>query len=426
MSGAIGKRKVDDDASSGSDDFEAADDSKRREFEKRARQDLNQFLGSKGGDSTRGNLVKIILKTRVEPANPKKAKLSHAAGKAGATYSVSYQLGGADYFSKADVHKALTSGKHGGSTAGNAKISSPKATSSSSSSASSPTVVAAAGGSGGGVTTGSSMKVASTVRKEAHDKAMERVIKVGQQLPGMISGIKVISLGSINPLDAYHSSNQLFPVSYSAEVTIPNQVQYATFLNTLSLDGSGAPKLPQTFSMQIRPGKPSEGPLGPIFRMSNTTTGVTKEGRTEEEVFKAHFPNAPLANEAPVNDALCLGVQPFSFFNLSIELLIEGLKGGLLCNGYRFHAERGYTAPSTSDKKNQSQYTDQQGSNLLKRQFVLAKANKKPAAAPAAAVAEGQASITAAIKRQKVAAAKMTPEEKEDIRQRKEVHESED
>jgi hypothetical protein len=61
MSGAIGKRKVDDDASSGSDDFEAADDSKRREFEKRARQDLNQFLGSKGGDSTRGNLVKIIL-----------------------------------------------------------------------------------------------------------------------------------------------------------------------------------------------------------------------------------------------------------------------------------------------------------------------------------------------------------------------------
>ena len=58
--------------------------------------------------------------------------------------------------------------------------------------------------------------------------------------------------------------------------------------------------------MQIRPGKQSEG-LGPVFRMVNSTTGVIKEARSEEEVFKAHFPHAPLANEAPVNDALCLG-----------------------------------------------------------------------------------------------------------------------
>jgi hypothetical protein len=33
--------------------------------------------------------------------------------------------------------------------------------------------------------------------------------------------------------------------------------------------------------------------------------------------------------------------QP-SFFDLSVELLIEGLEGALGCETYRFHVERGY------------------------------------------------------------------------------------
>ena len=31
-----------------------------------------------------------------------------------------------------------------------------------------------------------------------------------------------------------------------------------------------------------------------------------------------------------------------SFFNLEIELLIEGLPGALACDEYKFHFERGY------------------------------------------------------------------------------------
>ena len=31
-----------------------------------------------------------------------------------------------------------------------------------------------------------------------------------------------------------------------------------------------------------------------------------------------------------------------SFFSLQTELLIEGLDGALSCEGYKFHAERGY------------------------------------------------------------------------------------
>lgn len=31
-----------------------------------------------------------------------------------------------------------------------------------------------------------------------------------------------------------------------------------------------------------------------------------------------------------------------SFFNLKIELLIEGMKGAICCADYKFHEERGY------------------------------------------------------------------------------------
>ena len=33
--------------------------------------------------------------------------------------------------------------------------------------------------------------------------------------------------------------------------------------------------------------------------------------------------------------------QP-SFFNLSVELMLEGLENALYCDSYRYHAERGY------------------------------------------------------------------------------------
>ena len=31
-----------------------------------------------------------------------------------------------------------------------------------------------------------------------------------------------------------------------------------------------------------------------------------------------------------------------SFFNLKVELLIEGMKGAICCVDYKFHEERGY------------------------------------------------------------------------------------
>jgi hypothetical protein len=51
--------------------------------------------------------------------------------------------------------------------------------------------------------------------------------------------------------------------------------------------------------------------------------------------------------------------QP-SFFNLSVELMLEGLENAPFCDTYRYHAERGYGTAYQTQVSNSNRYVEYQ------------------------------------------------------------------
>lgn len=132
------------------------------------------------------------------------------------------------------------------------------------------------------------------------------------ELPADFGDIKVIDLGRIDTRSPFHNSVQIFPVGYKCEQLINSTSttrgsrQTSVLCEIIDIDGD------------------------PEFLITVKSTGQTYMGTTEAEVWKKFDPSNIELNWNP------------SFFNLDIELLIEGMVGAMDCAKYLFHAERGY------------------------------------------------------------------------------------
>jgi hypothetical protein len=131
-------------------------------------------------------------------------------------------------------------------------------------------------------------------------------------LPQSIGDIKVIDIGRIDKRTPFHNSVQIYPVGYKCEqVVSTNSVargirETSLWCEIVDVDGD------------------------PEFLITVKSTGQTHLAPTEEEVWKKFDPTNVDKNWNP------------SFFNLEIELLIEGLEGSIDCTQYMYHTERGY------------------------------------------------------------------------------------
>ena len=321
----IQKRKASD-----LDDDEDLDESgpsksnrSREEVELQAEQEMQEYLKSKSVSAARIKPIKVI----VRDMNKK------GPGASMNTYSIKYKLpSGVEVGTKEAIlplvlpKKSPTSGG-GGSGSGGSGSGNKSGLSS--------------------TNTGSSNKnatSAASVRKTTHEAAKKKLQAASGALPVVVggAGLRVLDFGKIAD-DPTHFQNQLqlYPVGYKAEITIEDNEVNRAFVDygkqqALSTD---ATKLPAKFNLIIKQSTNNTA----IFVMENVDTKISKRARTEKGVFREHFPGI-----SP--EQTWLGLPPFSFFNLQVELLIEGLPKALLCSSYRFHAERGYGDKYTDQK----------------------------------------------------------------------------
>eukprot|EP01041_Mallomonas_annulata_P004666 gene4666-9256_t len=155
--------------------------------------------------------------------------------------------------------------------------------------------------------------------------------------PRFVDGIKVIKMGEISPNPMFHTLVQIYPVGYKAEIES---------VKTSSKNKSGD-KL--TLLCEIL-----EKHEEPEFVISVKSLGKVFRGSTEAIVWNK------CNSEIDRNSEL-------SFFNLQIELMIEGLDGvEQYCPNYKTHYDRGYL----------STYHTQTQAEAAKRAFI-AKTNRE-------------------------------------------------
>eukprot|EP01033_Poteriospumella_lacustris_P001523 gene1523-1100_t len=150
----------------------------------------------------------------------------------------------------------------------------------------------------------------SSMRVEAHEDAQRQLESL--QPPRQFGNIKVLSWGEIDTRSGFHSAIQLWPVGYRCEQVVEgftlNGIKKQDIICQVGINDAGLPQ----------------------FHIYNPSTGGTFIASTEALVWRKFNPNNLDSNWNP------------SFFNLDIELLLEGLPGALDCVEYKLHCERGF------------------------------------------------------------------------------------
>jgi len=152
---------------------------------------------------------------------------------------------------------------------------------------------------------------------ESYHSAMKDVNNIIKQgLPKRIENFRVINFGTIDKRPAFHNKFQIYPVGYRCEVTLNSLDSNATIYGDKYV-----------LECEVRARLDDQ----PDFVITNTTTGAIYWAvGNEREAWKKFDPNNLYGDTA------------LSFFNLKIELLIEGLEGAVDLESYTYHVERGY------------------------------------------------------------------------------------
>jgi hypothetical protein len=152
---------------------------------------------------------------------------------------------------------------------------------------------------------------------ESYKSSMKEVNAIiNQGLPKRIENFKVLNFGKIDKRPSFHNKFQIYPVGYLCEITLASLDSNATIYGDKYV-----------LECEIRARLDDQ----PDFVITNTTTGgIYWAVGNEREVWKKFDPNN------------LYGDSTLSFFNLKIELLIEGLEGAPELEAYTYHVERGY------------------------------------------------------------------------------------
>lgn len=169
----------------------------------------------------------------------------------------------------------------------------------------------------------------SNKRNDIHEAAKQKLN--GVDLPLYIGrDIKVFSFGRIDTRSGFHSPVQVYPIGYRCEQTV---------VGTTLQKGSSK----QLVICEIK-----EHDGFPEFVITSKTSDNVFVASTEAAVWRQF-------NYCNIDKDW----KP-SFFNIEIELLLEGLDGVLDCEEYKFHFERGY----------RKQYNTQEDSQNAKEAFL--------------------------------------------------------
>ena len=152
---------------------------------------------------------------------------------------------------------------------------------------------------------------------ESYQSSMKEVNAIiNQGLPKRIENYKVFNFGKIDKRPSFHNKYQIYPVGYLCEITLDSLDSNATIYGDKYV-----------LECEVRARLDDQ----PDFVITNKTTGgIYWAVGNEREVWKKFDPNN------------LYGDSTLSFFNLKIELLIEGLDGAVELEAYTYHVERGY------------------------------------------------------------------------------------
>lgn len=244
------------------------------ECEKEARNELSEFLRSKGLDPREGDAFKICIKMRVLSNKDINRKL----------YSVTYTApNGSMCQTKRDVSEAILLQPNSSYSHITAKFESYR----------------------------SSMKDVNAI--------------INQGLPKRIENFKVLNFGIIDNRPAFRNKFQIYPVGYMCEISLTNLDSSAAIYGDKYI-----------LQCEIKTRLDDQ----PDFIITNITTGaIYWSVGNEREAWKKFDPNN------------LYGDNTLSFFNLRIELLIEGLEGAVELEGYQYHVERGYGETYTTQEQ---------------------------------------------------------------------------
>lgn len=146
--------------------------------------------------------------------------------------------------------------------------------------------------------------------------------KYMKELPVDLDDINVIAFGDIIPHATFHNPVQIFPAGYKVEMTV-------TGLST-SRRGASSEHVCMCEIIDV------DGL--PEFMITNKTNGMSYTASSEPGVWKKFDPLDEFRGR-------------YSFFNLAIELVIEGMDGATECENYKFHVERGFGSKYTTNEK---------------------------------------------------------------------------
>jgi hypothetical protein len=172
------------------------------------------------------------------------------------------------------------------------------------------------------------------------DHAEKKASLESFEYPVEIDGIRVISFGKVKVETGgsaeFHNPVQIYPIGYKAEI-----------------DCSSLRTLEPTFAAFVFEIVEKDG--GPEFTITNKSNGQIHWAASEAMAYKKLEAISGYANGTKL-----------SFFNLGVELAMEGLDGVLLLPEYQFHGERGYGVS----------YFDEEGSTTSKA-AILAKDSRE-------------------------------------------------
>lgn len=155
-------------------------------------------------------------------------------------------------------------------------------------------------------------------REEVFEEKKAELASFEGNFPVNIDGFLVHSFGKIKVETSgspeFHNPVQIYPIGYKVEIE---------FGCLRSLEATT-----QYFICEI-----VEKDGGPEFTITNKSNGQIHWAATESMAFKKLEAISGYAN---------IGVSQQSFFNMGIELLIEGMEGALHCPEYMYHGQRGY------------------------------------------------------------------------------------
>ena len=157
-----------------------------------------------------------------------------------------------------------------------------------------------------------------TSRLESHETSARKLQETRLLLPCSFDDVKVLDFGHITSVSSFHNIVQLYPIGYVAERTIVSTKKY------------GFKKVTMTDVVQMEIKSVDNDPE---FTLTNLISGKSFSSFSESSAWKKFDAYHDLGENGKVF---------YSFFNLEVELLIEGMDGAAQCSEYKFHVERGY------------------------------------------------------------------------------------